>query len=87
MARYIDDNIIIGVNLGLMAIMLLPISAMLCASFWLARRSKDPARVAFTYLKVTLTLAFLYVQSLAQRKRNSRPPGCSVRWSRSRLHF
>lgn len=61
MARYIDDNIIIGVNLGLMAIMLLPISAMLCASFWLARRSKDPARVAFTYLKVTLTLAFLWL--------------------------
>lgn len=68
MARYIDDNVIVGVNLGLMAIMLLPISAMLCASFWLARRSKDPARVAFTYLKVTLTLAFLYVQSLAQEK-------------------
>lgn len=61
MARYIDYNTVIGVNLGLMAIMLLPISAMLCASFWLARRRKDPARVAFTYLKVMLLIAFLYV--------------------------
>ncbi|KAG6368728.1 hypothetical protein INS49_002942 [Diaporthe citri] len=60
MAAYIDYNVIIGVNLGLMAIMLLPISAMLCASFLLVRRSKDPARVAFTYLKVMLPLAFLW---------------------------
>lgn len=61
MAGYLDDNVVISVNLGLMAIMLLPISAMLCASFWLVRRSKDPARVAFTYLKVMFPLAFLYV--------------------------
>lgn len=61
MAGYLDDNVVISVNLGLMAIMLLPISAMLCASFWLVRRSQDPARVAFTYLKIMLPLAFLYV--------------------------
>lgn len=61
MAGYLDDNVVISVNLGLMAIMLLPISAMLCASFWLVRRSKDPARVAFTYVKIMLPLAFLYV--------------------------
>lgn len=61
MIGYIDYNVILGVNLGLMAIMLLPISAMLCASFLLVRRSKDPARVAFTYMKVLIPLAFLYV--------------------------
>lgn len=61
MVRYIDYNIQLGVNLGLTAIMLLPISALMCASFRLARRKKDPARVAFTYLKVMIPLALLYV--------------------------
>lgn len=61
MAGYFDDKVIIGVNLGLTAIMILPVSAMLCASFRIARRNKDPARVGFTYLKVTIPLTFLYV--------------------------
>lgn len=61
MAGYFDDNVILGVNLGLTAIMILPIFAMFCASFWIARRNKDPARVAFTYLKVTIPLTFLCV--------------------------
>lgn len=61
MAGYFDDNVIIGVNLGLTAIMILPVSAMMGASFWISRRNKDQARVAFTYLKVTIPLTFLYV--------------------------
>lgn len=61
MAKYVDYYLVYAVNLGLKAFLLLPISVMMCASFWLARSYKDPARTAFTYLKIIIALAFLYV--------------------------
>lgn len=67
MPRYINYNISSGVNVGFTAIMIVPLSSFMCISFYRARRSKDPARVATTYFKAMLPLAILYVQ-LQQNK-------------------
>lgn len=62
MPRYIDPDVTRGVNIGFNAIMIPPLSVMMCISFYRARRSKDPARVTTAYFNAMLPLAILYVQ-------------------------
>lgn len=59
MPRYINYNVSQGVNIGFTAVMIVPLSVLMCMSFYRARRDKDPARVTTTYFKVMLPLAIL----------------------------
>lgn len=59
---YIDYNVSSGVNVGFTAIMIVPLSVIMCISFLRARRSNDPARVTTAYFKAMLPLAILYVR-------------------------
>ncbi|KAI7786146.1 hypothetical protein LA080_004530 [Diaporthe eres] len=61
MPRYINYNVSSGVNVGFTAIMIVPLSVIMCISFYRARRSKDPARVTTTYLKAMLPMAILWL--------------------------
>lgn len=54
-----SDDVLQGVNLAFFAITMLPIAFLIYFSFYRVPRGKDPARIAFTYLKVMLPLAFL----------------------------
>lgn len=54
-----SDDVLRGVNLAFFAIAMLPIAFMTFITFYRVSRGKDPARIAFTYLKVMLPLAFL----------------------------
>lgn len=54
-----SDDILRGVNVAFFAITMLPIALMTFIGFYHVPRGKDPARIAFTYLKVMLPLAFL----------------------------
>lgn len=54
-----SEDVLRGVNLAFSAITMLPIAFLTFLSFYRIPRGKDPARIAFTYLKVMLPLAFL----------------------------
>lgn len=62
MPRFINPDITRGVNIGFTALMIPPLSVMMCIGFYRAQRSKDPARVTTAYFKAMLPLAILYVQ-------------------------
>ncbi|KAK7696698.1 hypothetical protein SLS64_014300 [Diaporthe eres] len=61
MPRYINFYVSSGVNIGFTAIMIVPLSVIMCISVYRARRSKDPARVATAYFKAMLPLAILWL--------------------------
>lgn len=61
MVTYINPNITQGVNLGLTALCVVPLSVILCLTYGRAPRSTDLARVTVTYLKVLLPFAIGYV--------------------------
>ncbi|KAG8167213.1 hypothetical protein KVR01_002902 [Diaporthe batatas] len=54
-----SGEVLRGINLAFTAITMLPIAYMIFVSFYRVRGDKDPARLAFTYLKVMLPLKFL----------------------------
>lgn len=54
-----SDDVLRGINLAFFAIPMLPIAFLTIFSFYRVPRGKDSARIAFTYLKVMLPLAFL----------------------------
>lgn len=59
MSGQLSDDVLRGVNLAFFAFAMLPIGLMTSISFYRVPRGKDPARIAFTYLKVMLPLTFL----------------------------
>lgn len=73
------DQVFAFVHAGALGFFAFPIFILWSITFCLARRRKDPARVAFTWLKVAFGSEFLYVMLSAHLISSPLPPPITLK--------